>query len=197
MTVAAELLGADVATPPVGESTDPTCETCNAPLYYGGRGRRPRFCDEHKPTRTATSGTGKRGSAKLDDLEAQIAGMLASAGMMLQVVDPFDGNVFILRADAVAKQWRAAAEKSDAIRRTLERMLETSAVAAFISGAGLLVLPILSHHGVIPVPELVVAADVRKFTDEQRANTINAIKRAGAQPYRGTEPPAMNGAQSV
>ncbi len=34
-----------------------TCETCGLPLHYGGRGRKPRFCDEHKPNRKAVDGS--------------------------------------------------------------------------------------------------------------------------------------------
>jgi hypothetical protein len=50
---------ADADMPPV--SDDPVCEFpgCGAPLFYSGRGRKPKFCDEHKkqaPTARKTGG---------------------------------------------------------------------------------------------------------------------------------------------
>lgn len=41
-----------------------TCETCGLPLTYGGRGRKPRFCAEHKPNRSTVNTTGKRRGPK-------------------------------------------------------------------------------------------------------------------------------------
>lgn len=35
-----------------GVDLGPSCLTCGAPLYYGGRGRKPKFCEEHKPKQT-------------------------------------------------------------------------------------------------------------------------------------------------
>lgn len=48
-----------------------TCEVCSVPIHYGGRGRHPRYCDDHKPGRSTSmsSGTGtrKRGKGKASD----------------------------------------------------------------------------------------------------------------------------------
>lgn len=173
---------ADDTTAPAGygDTPDLACETCGAPLTYSGRGRRPRFCAQHKPRATASATPATKGRPTFDVLETQLAGMLAGLGMILQVVDQFDGNVFILRSEAVAKQWRDAAEKSPAIRRILEKMLETSAISGFIGGVSLLALPILSHHGILPVPEIVVARDVREFTDAQKPAVIRRLHTPAA-----------------
>jgi hypothetical protein len=40
-------------------SFDYACEVCGKELYYAGKGRHPRFCDEHKPNKGAGTSRGK------------------------------------------------------------------------------------------------------------------------------------------
>lgn len=62
-----------------------TCETCGMPLHYGGRGRKPRFCDEHKPNRKAVDSTGRsarkpRAKSKRVQRGHPLVEMLATGG---------------------------------------------------------------------------------------------------------------------
>ncbi len=41
------------------------CETCGVELHYAGKGRKPRFCPEHKKNAPKTTRTGSGQSAKL------------------------------------------------------------------------------------------------------------------------------------
>lgn len=176
--MAETIIGLPSAPPPVDTQID-RCLTCGAPLTYSGRGRRPKYCTEHNPKASASPRT-RRTSASMtyDDLEEGIAATLTTIGMLATFVDPFDANVFILRSEKVAKHWRNAAEKNPAIRRILERMLSLSALGEFTAGAGLLIVPILAHHGVIPIPEMIVAPEVRTFTDSQKPEIIRHMRRA-------------------
>lgn len=58
----------ETVTPPTQGSQD-QCIICGTPLYYGGRGRHPQYCDEHRPTSASNSAnsrprTGNRGKGK-------------------------------------------------------------------------------------------------------------------------------------
>lgn len=48
------------------------CEVCGTELTYGGRGRKPRFCDEHKPARGTSTGSGRKSSK---DVEAAVSSL--------------------------------------------------------------------------------------------------------------------------
>lgn len=49
------------------------CETCGKPLEYGGRGRKPKYCDEHKAGRAATP---RKASKRNDALAEEAAEVL-------------------------------------------------------------------------------------------------------------------------
>ena len=59
-------MSTDAIIPDLKASDSLTCETCGVPIEYAGRGRKPRFCAEHRKGGAAStaSGTGAgRGSA--------------------------------------------------------------------------------------------------------------------------------------
>jgi len=67
------------------------CQTCGKPLVYGGRGRKPRFCDEHKRGGN-TSKIGARNVAGSDVIRAVAAlemayGLLRTGFMMIGAVN--------------------------------------------------------------------------------------------------------------
>lgn len=64
---------------PVPAEFEFSCQVCGTELFYGGRGRKPKFCDEHKKTAPRGSkGTGsnatlaRQASASLSQLNAMI-----------------------------------------------------------------------------------------------------------------------------
>lgn len=61
------------------------CEVCGTGLTYGGRGRKPRFCDEHKPTKSA-GGTKRVPQAKNAALAAQAAQVLVGTNALVAFV---------------------------------------------------------------------------------------------------------------
>lgn len=62
------------------------CETCGKPLTYAGRGRKPRYCDEHrKGARTSTSTRAPRSSGSVDQAVGTLDNIYATltAGFMM------------------------------------------------------------------------------------------------------------------
>lgn len=70
-----------VPTPEEATVPELSCETCGKPLVYGGRGRKPRFCDEHKSSRTASNISTRKSSAKGD-----VAAALSALDMMYDLL---------------------------------------------------------------------------------------------------------------
>lgn len=100
-----------------------TCEVCGLSLHYSGRGRHPRFCDEHKPRKSATGGRktkGRKGSnAGLESAGTLLWGGLGyglqltarvpqqeAAGRVMQIQAP-DAGVRLARIlDPYVTKWR-------------------------------------------------------------------------------------------
>ncbi len=100
----------DDFTPPPGTPTGYACEVCGVELTYGGRGRKPKRCDEHKG-RTSTSGTRtSRTKINVDELHDDLleqAGVLA--GLVSQAL-PVTGVTLGKQADGGIKALLKVAE---------------------------------------------------------------------------------------
>ncbi len=62
------------------------CETCGKPIPYAGRGRKPRYCDEHrKGTRASTNMRTPRASGSVDQAVGTLDNIYATltAGFMM------------------------------------------------------------------------------------------------------------------
>lgn len=123
---------ADDADTPI-TSTDLTCEVCGTPLLYGGRGRKPKFCDEHKQQSTS-SGTRRRSSNR--DVDAAMAA-LGSAHSSLSFL-------LMLMAGDAAVAWEANRpaldERNRGILEADPKLAKRLATAASKGGGPALVL---------------------------------------------------------
>lgn len=93
------------------DSTDLTCQVCGVPLYYAGKGRKPKFCDEHKSSRSA--GTGARsgsGTVPERELNQALANLDSAYEAMLM-------PLYMASGDA-AELWQIKREKLNASNRT-------------------------------------------------------------------------------
>lgn len=95
------------------DSTDFTCEVCGVPLSYSGRGRKPKFCDEHKSSRPSSGGTGARsgsGTVPERELNQALANLDSAYEAMLM-------PLYMASGDA-AELWQIKREKLNASNRT-------------------------------------------------------------------------------
>ena len=128
------------------------CEVCNTGLVYGGRGRHPRFCDEHKPGRSST-GSGKgsgRQTKSLKAIEDSLAGVYTFVGMGVGFVDQFDGTVICDSAGNLAQSWVQLAASNDAWRKRLEKFCTGTGIGTVIFAHAMVAFPILQHHKLLP-----------------------------------------------
>lgn len=104
-------------------STDgPTCETCSTPIPYSGRGRKPRFCVEHKK-KIATGGSkprASRGTARLAVLETDLTREMVVFGKQVSRVAPITGITLVDRSSRTAAALCKVAAKNEKVLLVLE-----------------------------------------------------------------------------
>lgn len=125
------------------------CEVCAAPLVYGGKGRPPVRCSEHK--RNKSSGIGKRtSSGNMKALEAAVADMYRALAMGVTMLDTFDGMAIAQGAESLAHSWIVLAETDPKVKKFLVKVTTGSGWGAVIVAHALVALPIIEHHDMMP-----------------------------------------------
>lgn len=155
----------DTLTTPEIESTDPICGApgCERPLFYSGKGRRPKYCDEHKSTRPATSSSKGRTS---DDKA------VAQACKSLDVIYRGIGLGLMARSPAMAQAW---VEEMDGLSERNAMILEANPeLARKLVGVGTKGGPIalLGSHVLAVWPVVMVGLGERQAAAEAAAVTF-------------------------
>lgn len=122
------------------------CEVCGKELTYGGRGRKPKYCDEHKKNKPA--GTRSASGSKRDEAVArQAAGVLSQinglVGLGLYFApEPFRMPDTAAKLDELAPKFEEQAfdalKNSPALARTIARAGGVSGSAGLIIAYGML-----------------------------------------------------------
>lgn len=157
---------ADVLTfgPPEEVSEDtpprkvPTCEVCGTDLEYGGRGRPPTRCPEHRkgtPSTPGTTGQGRRApSTKANREAAELAAKLdrgmSKASVFVAPFDIYDAGAIFAAKGPIVEQYEAVLATHDAWRLWAKEMGGTGSVAGLIVAVAIGAAPIAAHHGLIP-----------------------------------------------
>jgi len=128
------------------ESADLSCEVCGTPLVYGGRGRKPKFCDEHKKSGSKSgsasspkrsTGNTERALLHMETLYDGLATVLAMSGN--------EASAGYL-ADKVAKvqeQNRLAFDSDPKLAQMVCRFGEKTGKGIFIAANVGLIVPVL------------------------------------------------------
>lgn len=130
------------------QSDELACEVCGKPLTYAGRGRKPKRCDDCKPTRT----TGTTRKRSVDALTKELEATLTDIGALVQLADVFDGQCIIQGSPRLASSLGNVADKNATVRKTLESFVGASAWGGVVASAAAIAVPILMHHGILPTP---------------------------------------------
>lgn len=98
------------------------------------------------------AGARKKGKASLEKPLIELFTML---GATVYVADQYCGERIMAGAESLAKSLDEAAKQSDSLYKALSGLVETSVWGGVIMSFGLIAIPILAHHGIIP-PALAV-----------------------------------------
>lgn len=107
------------------------CEVCGKELEYSGRGRKPKYCDEHKGGRKGTS-TPRKSTAKADATAKQAAAALAQLNALIGM-----GLMAAPKPWGMPQTASALAERNDAFEESAYQALLTDPkLAAMIVRGG-------------------------------------------------------------
>lgn len=102
------------------------CIECGTPLTYGGRGRKPKYCAEHKPSARKTTGTtstprGKSLSKQLEGIREEFSDNIRLVGALITPALPVTGRVILTDADLVADSVVKLARNNPKVLLALQR----------------------------------------------------------------------------
>jgi hypothetical protein len=140
-------LDVDLESPVTPIVSDYQCEVCATPLTYGGRGRKPRFCAEHKPKGSAAS---KSKATNVDTLIGQITDIYVALGSALTFVPPTaaDGMIVATHASQMAESWRPLLIRDAKVRKFWERICTGGGWGTVVMAHGVVALAIMQAHNV-------------------------------------------------
>jgi hypothetical protein len=131
-----------------------TCEVCDAPLTYSGRGRHPKYCDEHKPGSTSKPSVAKRAPKGVAHIRSGMEQLYELAGDGFELLGRYtedelltvDGHLIKSRAPVLAEQWAELAERDPEVRKALSNMTTGSSWGGVIVTHVMLAAAIMMNH---------------------------------------------------
>lgn len=115
------------------------------------RGRPRKSDDAPKPsTDSPPSPTAKRGRPPRNNLKGRLQETVGAVGLMVAVVEPFDGMAILNGAENLATALDNLAAENPSVQRTLEQLLQVSAWGQVMTAVAAIAVPIAAHHGILP-----------------------------------------------
>lgn len=146
----------DADLPPTGPAADTQSDGKAPPADTESNAARPaagRFLPRSnakprakKPADKAPSTKPPRARKNSEQLKSSVAEMYMSVGMMVVPFDPQCGMVVCNSAESCADSLVKAAEENDAMMRTLQAMVATSAWGGVIAAHLPIIMAVMAHH---------------------------------------------------
>jgi hypothetical protein len=115
------------------------------------------MADDAPPKATAANpppiskGKAKRSQGRPIALKTELEDLFTQLGAVVMMADQFDGLVIINNAEPNADALAKLANKNARVKKALEALTQVSSLGAVAGVVGATAVPILMHHGVIPV----------------------------------------------
>lgn len=126
-------------------STDSLCLVCDQPIPYGGRGPRPKYHPEHRPTAPKRNMAPSRSGTLRNEaaLRAALLERYMQLGMLASLAHPAYGAGIKTKAEAAVDADIEYARVSPSFRRILESAVEKSALGVVIAVHASMLAPIV------------------------------------------------------
>jgi hypothetical protein len=111
----------------------------------------PKAVKADPPPKATTKGAGKKSQGRPLALETELKDLFTQMGAMVMMADQFDGLVIVNQAEDNAKALAKLANKNARVKKALETLTAVSALSGVVGVVGATAIPILMHHGVVPV----------------------------------------------
>lgn len=127
----------------IGIGSDLACEVCGKPLSYSGRGRKPKFCDEHRKGNVKGASKGANRSNRVlaeqaADALVQVNSLMAMLCMTPILRMPMTGSAISTAEDAFRAQAVEALTTDPKLARTILKAGTTSGRMALVIAYGML-----------------------------------------------------------
>lgn len=129
----------------------PSCVVCGAPVEYSGRGRKPKYCSEHKPSRGQSAVSGKSSvlvTRAIDELTV-LYGVL---GQGIKFRQPLAGELIFENRDKLAESYRMMLETNARFRKLFQKIESSAAILPIIAAHGQLAMTIYAASQMQHVP---------------------------------------------
>jgi len=124
---------------------------CTNELTYSGRGRKPTKCDEHKGSRSTSTGTrSPRGWSGSAEVETVLVQYVNAIGTGVTFINPDDGRVIATGGPAIAHELVELAKSDMKLRKTLTSLTRPGKYGPLTLATMAVVLPIMANHGLLP-----------------------------------------------
>lgn len=105
---------------------------------------------------TGTRGTPNRGptqrAPRKPELQRKLEELLASPALIYGAIgDEYPANLLAARTPAMAEAWYELSKTNPAVKRLLESLTTGSAMGAVVLSSAAVVVPLLIHHGMLPL----------------------------------------------
>lgn len=124
-----------------------------APLGAGGKEEPAEIKapnDSPPKRRGRPPGSTNKGSVSISTIQTTLNEQFTLIGMGVMAFNEYDGKVVIEGADRMSKAIANLCEKNPKVRKTIERMLVGGSYGEVIIAAGLIAVPIMANHGMMP-----------------------------------------------
>lgn len=142
------------------------------PAPLGAEGK-----EDEKPKRGPgrPKGSTNRNVMGIAKIEESLNTQFTMIGTMVYAFNQYDGTVILQGSPKLASSLASLCEKNPKVRRNIERMLAGGSYGEVIVAAGLIAVPIMANHGLMPPGIRQLYGQAIPPTEEEKAN--------GSQPF--------------
>ena len=138
---------------PKAETTDLACELCGTPIVYAGRGRKPRFCVDHKPAASTPRAGGPRASSDVNAAMSTLSACYDAVAMGLMLVSPTAAQVWASQVESLQEKNRVILTADRDLCKMINRGAASGGRYAFVAA-----------HAAALTPPLIIAVRERRAT---------------------------------
>lgn len=127
------------------ESSDPVCKFpgCGTPLTYGGRGRRPTLCDEHKRTGSNTARPSGRTGNDVQSAMAALGMLYDGVSAGLAIFAPETASKWVRKIGPLQEKNAQVLAQDKELCKSINRLGTSSARGTFVAAHLFAVAPVV------------------------------------------------------
>lgn len=124
------------------------CEVCGKALVYSGRGRHPRFCDDHKPNQRKSVGTSSR-TPGVEALKRQFHSQWDMIAEGVSHFNEIDGFILWKGGEGLTDALGNAMEVDPKFRKAMAKAMQATVYGQIAAAVMPMALMLAMNHGLM------------------------------------------------